>query len=440
MSSITIDRTDGLSSSTANKGPCHVGTTANIALYGLQVIDGVSVAQGDRVLVRAQTASYENGIYVADTGQWRRAKDFSRNDDVREGTQVFVTDGSTYERSLWAVVSSNPVVIGTDAILFEQIIVSAVDRVAFQNAINYSRCVFMRPAVTYRIHGVLTLPRFQQLIGLGKRSATEFWVETGQTGATRLLFTGTGTGCFMNQDAATMLSHGGMRGFVMRATGSYSYMMYFRECLDWHMEDIGMQTDSMTMHGFRSQKIAFANPSWLNSLDNVSIRLPDNSTGVVCDVDWSDSRVLGCQLTGGAGSLDTGYGVRWINNQIERASYSGLQIRKVDGYAKKNSIFVGNSFDANAIHGLMFIVLNDTSGTRRFDTVVANNNFRTEHFTTGVAGAASIGMASNEAGPGVGATYTVGPIMGNIELRTGVPQFTQTGTWSTPSNVGNMQS
>ena len=69
MTSIMIDRTDGLSSAAAIKGPCHVATTTNISLYGLQTIDGVSVVSGDRVLVKDQTAAYENGIYICDTGQ-----------------------------------------------------------------------------------------------------------------------------------------------------------------------------------------------------------------------------------------------------------------------------------------------------------------------------------------------------------------------------------
>ena len=315
------------------------------------------------------------------------------------------------------------------------------NRVAFQNAINFSRTVFMRPAATYRIGGSgLTLPRFQQLIGLGGRSASNFWVEIGQTGATRLLFTGAGTAAFTSQNPAEMLSHGGLRGFDMKVTGAFSYMMYFRECLQWHISDIGMETTSMTMHGFKSEKIAFANPSWVNLVSNVSIRLPDNSTGVVFDADWSDSIVEKCHLTGGVGSLDTGYGIRWMNNQIERSSYAGLQIRKRDGYAVKNSIMIGNSFDANVTHGIMFIVLNDTSGTRRFDTVLANNNFRTAHFNTNAAGAGTIALASNEGGPGAGQTYTVGPIMGNIELRSGVPQLIEVGTWTKPVNLGNMQS
>jgi phage-related tail fiber protein len=82
MNSIMIDRTDGLSSAAAIKGPCRVATTANIALYALQTIDGVALAVGDRVLVKNQTAGYENGIYVVDTGQWRRSKDFNKTKDV----------------------------------------------------------------------------------------------------------------------------------------------------------------------------------------------------------------------------------------------------------------------------------------------------------------------------------------------------------------------
>jgi hypothetical protein len=127
MPSIQIDRTDGLSSSTAFKGPCKATTTANIALYAEQTLDGVAVVTGDRVLVKNQTAGYENGIYVVDTGQWRRAKDFSRNDDVREGTQVLVANGTSYERSLWVVTTNDPIVVGTNAITFQQTIVSAAE-------------------------------------------------------------------------------------------------------------------------------------------------------------------------------------------------------------------------------------------------------------------------------------------------------------------------
>lgn len=120
MTSILIDRNDGLSSATAIKGPVRVATTAGISLIGLQTIDGVLVVSGDRVLVKNQSVQTQNGIYVADTGPWRRARDFSRNNDVREGTQVYVTDGTLYHATGWYVATDNPIAIGVTNIIFAQ--------------------------------------------------------------------------------------------------------------------------------------------------------------------------------------------------------------------------------------------------------------------------------------------------------------------------------
>lgn len=118
MTSIAIDRTDGLSSAAAIKGPCRVATTANIALSGLQTIDGVVLVDNDRVLVKDQSAGSENGIWVADTGPWRRSKDFNKTKDVVKGTLVNVTDGTQNINTVWAVTSSNPIVIGVTALTF----------------------------------------------------------------------------------------------------------------------------------------------------------------------------------------------------------------------------------------------------------------------------------------------------------------------------------
>lgn len=120
MPSIAIDRLDGLSSSTAVKGPCRVATTANITLSGEQTIDGVSVVADDRVLVKSQTTASENGIYVASASTWRRASDFESVRDIRKGSLVYITEGTQYLRTLWAVTSSNPAVVGTDSITFSQ--------------------------------------------------------------------------------------------------------------------------------------------------------------------------------------------------------------------------------------------------------------------------------------------------------------------------------
>lgn len=123
MTSIKIDRLDGLSSSVAIKGPCRVVATANILLTGLQTIDGVALESGDRVLVAAQTSASENGIYVVDTGPWRRARDFNKTRDVVKGTQILITDGTLYAQSGWYVASEDPIYVGSSDITILQNII-----------------------------------------------------------------------------------------------------------------------------------------------------------------------------------------------------------------------------------------------------------------------------------------------------------------------------
>ena len=60
-----------------NKYLVRVATKANITLSGTQIIDGLSVVVGDRVLVKNQTAQAQNGVYVVAAGAWTRAVDLS---------------------------------------------------------------------------------------------------------------------------------------------------------------------------------------------------------------------------------------------------------------------------------------------------------------------------------------------------------------------------
>ncbi|GGB10248.1 hypothetical protein GCM10011491_42760 [Brucella endophytica] len=118
---IIIDRTDGLASSAAMKGPVRCATTQNIVLCGLQVIDGLQLAENDRVLVKDQTDSRTNGLYVVSVGLWRRSADFNNNRDVREGTMIIVTDG-VLNAGQWYVASDNPINIGTTLLAFKRVL------------------------------------------------------------------------------------------------------------------------------------------------------------------------------------------------------------------------------------------------------------------------------------------------------------------------------
>lgn len=125
MASTITDRLAGLSTSVAVKAPVVAATTAAITLSGTQTIDGVAVVAGDRVLVKNQTSSAENGIYYVDSLTWSRAEDMDGNDDIVNGTTVYVT-GGTANGDNWfnATLSSSPPVIGTTGITWAATYVS----------------------------------------------------------------------------------------------------------------------------------------------------------------------------------------------------------------------------------------------------------------------------------------------------------------------------
>lgn len=103
----------------AVKTPCRVATAGDQVLSGLLTVDGVVLADGDRVLVWRQANPVGNGIWTASTGPWSRASDFICYGQVRKGTRVFVTDGDSYTGREFFVVNEGFVDIGVDEISFE---------------------------------------------------------------------------------------------------------------------------------------------------------------------------------------------------------------------------------------------------------------------------------------------------------------------------------
>jgi hypothetical protein len=82
-------------------------------------IDGVTVSNGDRILVKHQTDAKENGIYVVNNGVWTRASDFNNGDEVKN-VFVFVENGTV--NAAKGFIQSNPgfATIGQDDITFTQ--------------------------------------------------------------------------------------------------------------------------------------------------------------------------------------------------------------------------------------------------------------------------------------------------------------------------------
>lgn len=116
MTSVTQDRRFGVNAGMAVKVPCRVATTAAITLSGEQTIDGVAVVTDDRVLVKNQTDTTENGIWVCDSGDWSRAVDADGIYDLTDGTLIPVAHGTAGGQKVFQVSGTNPITPGTSAI------------------------------------------------------------------------------------------------------------------------------------------------------------------------------------------------------------------------------------------------------------------------------------------------------------------------------------
>lgn len=119
---MSIDQVEGLNEGVAIKAACRVASATNITLAGLLTIDGVTLVDGDRVLVTGQTNAYDNGIWVATTGSWSRPADFNGSRDVINGTLISVNEGSALGLSLWKLSYSGTISIGTTNLTISKIL------------------------------------------------------------------------------------------------------------------------------------------------------------------------------------------------------------------------------------------------------------------------------------------------------------------------------
>lgn len=112
------------------KDACRAATTANISniLTGApDILDGFNLSAGDRVLAKDQTTQSENGIYkvvsvgTGSNGVWERDLDFDEDTDPSQGIVVPVIKGTSQTKTLWMLMTPDPIVVGTTALDFQQL-------------------------------------------------------------------------------------------------------------------------------------------------------------------------------------------------------------------------------------------------------------------------------------------------------------------------------
>lgn len=114
---------DNLVAGLSYKNEVRAATTANATLASAfangSVIDGITLATGDRILVKDQTTQSQNGIYVvAATGAPARATDADSTAELNNAT-VYVTDGTVNGGREYTQTTKNPTV-DTSALVFVQ--------------------------------------------------------------------------------------------------------------------------------------------------------------------------------------------------------------------------------------------------------------------------------------------------------------------------------
>jgi hypothetical protein len=102
------------------KDSVKVATTTNITLSGQQSIDGVSVVNGERVLVKNQNTASENGIWIVDSQSWYRSGDADTSDKVTAGLFTFVEQGTQNAGNAFILIASDLITLGASNLTFTQ--------------------------------------------------------------------------------------------------------------------------------------------------------------------------------------------------------------------------------------------------------------------------------------------------------------------------------
>lgn len=105
------------------KDAVRAASTTNITVSSPGAsIDGVTLSNGDRVLLKNQSAPAENGIYQfnGSSSALTRTLDANSSTTLKAGTAVLVTEGTQNQDKSWIVTTDGTIVVGTTAVTWAQ--------------------------------------------------------------------------------------------------------------------------------------------------------------------------------------------------------------------------------------------------------------------------------------------------------------------------------
>lgn len=98
-----------------------VAGTLSTSFANAQVVDGVTLVTGDRILIKNQVTGSENGIYtVNSTGAPTRATDADISAEVTAGLFVFIAEGTNNADTGYVLTTNDTITLGTTSLTFTQ--------------------------------------------------------------------------------------------------------------------------------------------------------------------------------------------------------------------------------------------------------------------------------------------------------------------------------
>jgi hypothetical protein len=97
-----------------------VATSNQASLSGLLTIDGVTLTDGDRVLLTGQATGSQNGPWVAHAGAWTRPTDYPSGGTIPTNRAYFVQQGTAWADTGWTLTNDVPITVDTTGTVWTQ--------------------------------------------------------------------------------------------------------------------------------------------------------------------------------------------------------------------------------------------------------------------------------------------------------------------------------
>jgi hypothetical protein len=209
---------------TYNNGTAGVGATLTLSV-ALTVLDGYTLLNGDRVLVKNEVAQANNGIYTWATGGTvlTRATDFDTAAEMASGDFTFVSNGTLYASTGW--VQTDPVtVVGTSPVTWIQFSGAGSYTAGTGLTLTGSQFSITNTAVTAGAYGSATQVGTFTVNAQGQLTLAGNTTVTPAVGSITGLGTGVATALAVNiGTAGSFVVNGGAGAFTtISATGQIS--------------------------------------------------------------------------------------------------------------------------------------------------------------------------------------------------------------------------